>query len=1171
MKTVQTHCLFLALGLLGLFASVAQAQDPDVREIRPVVMMLVDTSGSMEYEPGSSNGPTGTFPTCSMGTTTERSRWLTLLEALTGPFTGTPNFNCTTDRRATFPGQPDELYPMPSTYLANPALFPQGLGILDVYQERVKFGLMTFDNVYGLTGNTGGAGNTWFIMVPQAEWNGMAGAASPCAPGSHESCLVRGDYSYGPSRPFTFPGCTTTYWVNGGSRRMLAGADSFGGSLVSVGSDTPANQFLLNNAQIQNSLLTMRPSGGTPTGALLQDFEWYVQNNSDVALGDPYRTCRPKYVVLITDGQPNDPFRDSGCELPGNVCPYDRPEDTAARLCAYNGTACTGDIAGLYVLAFDVNDAAASASLNQIAVNGGTTAAVSVNQFNQLIDALRVALDRVATTTTTRTAPIFMASSAYAGDTSALQQSYQFTSGFRSVGYQAVGGVDRPVQWTGVLERTRFLCGTDLVPMNQPVDATDRFQDILNSRTATRRLITVLPSTVSSDTNTAQTHLRGRVLNAQSNSQLTDALFTGGSPPVVAESYTSCATPQTSNGIGCSTAATTLTTIPTTGTFAPSGTDNQVLNISGSRTINGTALDEAARRLRVQNWLHATSTSTRPTARLGDIFHSNPVVMTAPRTERADSAYNTFRTAVANRANVMFVGTNDGLLHAFLTEPRTISSVLEPAGHELWGMVPPYLLGSLEDASVARRMMVDGTPVVRDVYFSRSPGAATATYRSVLLVGLRGGGNAYMALDVTDPLDPQFLWQFTNPYLGEAVGTPTIAQVFVTVNGISQQRAVAILPGGQGHYSATASAAGTTGCTATGDIPPASAFRNGTLITSRTHRQCWSQLSNELQGRSLFVVDMQTGRQLAGFGPRINGTQEGDRYPIGSPITGSVSAFLNEVGQPVNLAYVTDADGVVWRLNMAHPSPAEWRFQPLFDTGFRVGGAQGQPAADAPVLSVDQQGRPVILIGTGNMDNLESTATNFVFSISDETPIGTTLPGGLVARANWEIRLPGEQVTGSMQLFDSRLYFGTFKPVSGSNACDFGTSRLWGVHYYNASGVQIAATGYPDVEMAPAMGMSSVDGGAIDTRFYDVGPNQIVMGTAITQKPTCVSGANVSDPYIGTRYRISATGSGQFQLVAQVSGRTSAGGLSSVGLATRNLPVPAFTSRVVSWVSAADY
>ena len=118
-----------------------------------------------------------------------------------------------------------------------------------------------------------------------------------------------------------------------------------------------------------------------------------------------------------------------------------------------------------------------------------------------------------------------------------------------------------------------------------------------------------------------------------------------------------------------------------------------------------------------------------------------------------------------------------------------------------------------------------GSVVIRNMYdvrsFSQSdggggvedsPAGQTNVWRTIMFLSFRNGGQGMVALDVTNPCKPEFLWQFTDPNLGDTYGQPTAAQVFVedsdpTPQGNSggsvvfkprQSRAVILLPGGQG-------------------------------------------------------------------------------------------------------------------------------------------------------------------------------------------------------------------------------------------------------------------------------------------------------------------------------------------------------------------------------------
>jgi Tfp pilus tip-associated adhesin PilY1 len=68
------------------------------------------------------------------------------------------------------------------------------------------------------------------------------------------------------------------------------------------------------------------------------------------------------------------------------------------------------------------------------------------------------------------------------------------------------------------------------------------------------------------------------------------------------------------------------------------------------------------------------------------------------------------------------------------------SGVTINAGEELWGFVPPALLGRLESATASHQFMVDGTPVVRDMFYSRAANdlPSANAYHTTLVTGLDG-------------------------------------------------------------------------------------------------------------------------------------------------------------------------------------------------------------------------------------------------------------------------------------------------------------------------------------------------------------------------------------------------------------------------------------------------
>lgn len=1106
--------LGILLPVLGL-AAPAAAQDPDIRDLRPVVMLLVDSSGSMNYELGSASGPTGSFPTCTntagMGDT--QSRWITLVETLTG---GYDDYACeAVDRRSAYVGEADAFY-------AHPSFEPRGTqrtdGILDLYVDRVKFGLMTLDSVYGFTSPP--FATSWSYLPPPADF-----AARPT-----DVAGAYGGYSYGPTRTVSFPGCGSPFSVNAGARREWMTGDAFGGHLISVGADSTLAAHRVVNQEIQDAIIDTRPFGGSAMDALLDDFREYLENDPDVAplsaaggAGDPYAACRTRYAVLISEGEIDTLYRSMGCDTAGYSCPYPLPTDTANTLCQWNGTSCEGMLDGLFVVGYDVSNSAAASLLDDIASEGGTTEAYEATDQASLIASLASAIDRAAPGTTTRTTPATVSSASLYAESTLPQQQFLFTSGFN------VGSLGAP--WSGVLDRTRYTCtGSTTPPERQDIDATiDSFHTILNARdlaTSPRTLYTVVPT---------DPNAREGVLLANASAAPSGVDTSTGSLPredgVLLSDFSPANTAVTPALLGISTGDTTI---------------------------------DADRRDAVLDWVHGVTGSARDGNRFGDIYHSSPVVVTAPHTDLADESFNAFRRRpeVALRPSVLYVGTNDGVLHAFAVEEHSIPTVRDfTPGEEIWGFVPPMVLDRLEAGMSAHQFLVDATPVVHDVYFNRVAGDTPSgnDYHTVLVSGLRAGGAAYFALDVTDPLNPSFLWQFRREDMGDTFGRPTLAQVYVDIGGDLMRRAVAILPGGAGEIDAVAAAAaGADGC-----VPPVAASPASPPADTgaRTNRQCW--LGD--RGRSLYVVDVASGEVLRQFGPS----------EIPSPLPGGVSAFTGDVATIATRAYTVDADGVMWRLDMSRRNPTDWTFLPIHDLYWNDDGADGSTSTDPPIISTDAQGRVVVIAGTSDLDDFESMRPYRIASLTDVVTYGPMGEPVYATSLNWDIHLAdGEQVTGPLELFDSRVYFGTFAAATDPlDACAFGSSQIWGVHYLNqqatAPGSYVTPSGH-----FPQPGLESMPGSnTFDVHYVDAGTNVIAMGVAVTRAPSCVTVDSVPDPYLSMRTTIEATSGGEFMLTAQLSGPGGmpvAGG-SRVPTLSRTLPTPAVVTRVTGWMGNADY
>ncbi len=157
-------------------------------------------------------------------------------------------------------------------------------------------------------------------------------------------------------------------------------------------------------------------------------------------------------------------------------------------------------------------------------------------------------------------------------------------------------------------------------------------------------------------------------------------------------------------------------------------------------------------------------------SRLGDIVHSGPVYVGAPEQSWSDNItttpYSDYVENKKNRAGVIYVGANDGMLHAFS----------ESDGREIMSYVPSIVYSTngseglhyLTQPSYSHKYYVDLTPSVGDAYVKTTPGGATG-WKTVLVGGLRGGGRGVFAIDVTTPSYTEDTASVTTPTPADAV------------------------------------------------------------------------------------------------------------------------------------------------------------------------------------------------------------------------------------------------------------------------------------------------------------------------------------------------------------------------------------------------------------------
>jgi Tfp pilus tip-associated adhesin PilY1 len=242
--------------------------------------------------------------------------------------------------------------------------------------------------------------------------------------------------------------------------------------------------------------------------------------------------------------------------------------------------------------------------------------------------------------------------------------------------------------------------------------------------------------------------------------------------------------------------------------------------------------------------------------KLGDIFHSEPVMLDVPQyfqyLGQGLPGYSAFVTKNAKRRRVVFVGANDGFLHAFDGGVWNRDSTNFPGafdlgtGREIFAYTPKGALTNATDLigfPPRPQYFVDGNFGTTDVYMdpahSGTPVNAKREWRTVLAGSLRQGGPWIYALDVTQPdqinatgdktaaLDtapdclsgagcqtaggvnrpyPSVLWEFTDdgsaglPAMGQTWSKPVLGRIKVYNGASFEDRYVAIFGGGLDNF-----------------------------------------------------------------------------------------------------------------------------------------------------------------------------------------------------------------------------------------------------------------------------------------------------------------------------------------------------------------------------------
>jgi type IV pilus assembly protein PilY1 len=288
------------------------------------------------------------------------------------------------------------------------------------------------------------------------------------------------------------------------------------------------------------------------------------------------------------------------------------------------------------------------------------------------------------------------------------------------------------------------------------------------------------------------------------------------------------------------------------------------------------------------------------------------------------SSYDTFLATKASRTPVLYVGANDGMLHAINAN----------SGAELFTYVPRAVypaLSALSDPLYTHAFYVDGSPTSVDAFVS-------SAWKTLLVATTGAGGHDVFLLDVTSPTSEtasNVMWDYDGVDGTTSVYTEP-ANTHTTVKSTSPDPDMGytineptIVRMHDGDWYAL--------------------FGNG---YSSTNQQAVIYLYN-INTNVLYKYSTSTGSSTAPNGMSSPSPVDLD----GDRITDAI--------------YAGDLLGNLWKLDVSSNSPSNWKFTtygnsvptPLFtahDSSSNV-----QPITDRPQVGLDSSGRLMVYFGTG--------------------------------------------------------------------------------------------------------------------------------------------------------------------------------------------------------------
>ena len=335
---------------------------------------------------------------------------------------------------------------------------------------------------------------------------------------------------------------------------------------------------------------------------------------------------------------------------------------------------------------------------------------------------------------------------------------------------------------------------------------------------------------------------------------------------------------------------------------------------------------------------------------LGDIIHSNISFLGqlqnfghASLKGSEGGRYREFLNNKFTRKEVVFVGANDGILHAFDADN----------GDELFGYIPNEVFSKVAKIShpnygcdgvhcLEHEYLVDGKTSIGDAYYNDS-------WHSILIGTLGLGGRGIYALDVSEPTKfkkEDVLWEVS------PTEAPINIEIYANHMGLISQEANIVR------------------------------LKNGKWVAI---------IGNGYQSQSaqavLFIIDIETGSLIRAINTNAGSASQPNGLSAPVSIDSDGDHFVDTI-------YAGDLLGNLWRFDVSSADESNWKLsfnnKPLFRACEDSACNKPQMITAKPQVGNHPEGGLMVYMGTGNSAVQDKAVLNSFYALRDNNRLPIT-------------------------------------------------------------------------------------------------------------------------------------------------------------------------------------